>query len=125
MDDSPGSQEPRGHLNFVATHPEALTAQASRDSSLDYIYPQRRGLVAYLEEVDLLARAAVVQPAVVGRFRDGQGEFFADDFHKDTPVLARFIWCDITKNSARWEQAFSTDDGQTWETNWTMEFARA
>ncbi len=66
----------------------------------------------------------IVQPAVVGRFRDGRGEFFADDFHKDTPVLARFIWRDITESSAIWEQAFSTDEGRSWETNWTMEFDR-
>ncbi|MDH3252108.1 MAG: DUF1579 domain-containing protein [Ignavibacteria bacterium] len=68
---------------------------------------------------------AVVQPAVVGRFRDGRGEFFARDFHKGIPVLVRFIWKDITGNSATWEQAFSMDEGQTWETNWTMEFTRA
>jgi len=24
----------------------------------------------------------------------------------------------------RWEQAFSLDDGQTWETNWTADFTR-
>jgi hypothetical protein len=26
---------------------------------------------------------------------------------------------------ARWEQAFSEDSGQTWETNWVMVFGRA
>jgi len=67
---------------------------------------------------------AVVQPPVVGRFRDGRGEFFARDNHQGTPLLARFVWSDITEDSARWEQAFSTDEGETWETNWIMEFAR-
>ena len=67
---------------------------------------------------------AVVQPPVVGRFRDGRGEFFATDTHQGTPVLARFIWKDITGDSARWEQAFSVDDGGSWETNWTMDFTR-
>ena len=32
---------------------------------------------------------------------------------------------DITATSARWAQALSADDGRTWETNWTAEFARA
>jgi hypothetical protein len=27
-------------------------------------------------------------------------------------------------DAARWEQAFSDDGGATWETNWTMDFAR-
>jgi hypothetical protein len=27
-------------------------------------------------------------------------------------------------DAASWEQAFSTDDGTTWETNWTMAEAR-
>jgi hypothetical protein len=67
----------------------------------------------------------VVQPPVVGRFRDGRGEFFARDTHDGTPVLVKFIWTDIKANSARWEQAFSTDEGRTWETNWTMELVRA
>jgi len=69
-------------------------------------------------------RTAVLQPPVVGRFRDGRGEFFARDAHDGTPVLVRFIWHDITEKSARWEQAYSTDEGRTWETNWTMEFTR-
>jgi hypothetical protein len=36
----------------------------------------------------------------------------------------RYIWSDITETSARWEQAFSVDDGRTWETNLIMEFTR-
>lgn len=68
---------------------------------------------------------AVVQPPVIGGFRDGRGEFFTRDTHNGTPVLVRFIWSNITEGSARWEQAFSTDEGRTWETNWTMEFIRA
>ncbi len=68
---------------------------------------------------------AVVQPPVVGRFRDGRGEFFTRDTHEGTPVLVRFVWSDITEDSVKWEQAFSTDEGEIWETNWVMEFVRA
>lgn len=63
-------------------------------------------------------------PPVVGHFEDGVGEFFGDDREGDVPVRARFRWLDITPNGARWEQAFSADDGATWETNWIMTFAR-
>ena len=61
---------------------------------------------------------------VVGEFRNGVGTFFADDTWEGRPIRVRFIWSDITPNSARWQQAFSADNGQTWETNWIMEFKR-
>jgi len=62
---------------------------------------------------------------VVGGFRDGVGTFFANDTWEGRPIRVRFIWFDITQNSARWQQAFSLDDGKTWETNWIMDFTRA
>jgi hypothetical protein len=64
-------------------------------------------------------------PPVVGCFTDGVGEFFGDDQEGDQPVRVRFRWSAITANSARWEQAFSADGGEHWETNWTMAFTRS
>ena len=65
-----------------------------------------------------------IEPPVVGYFADGAGEFFCPDTHDGIPVLVRYRWSDMTGASARWAQAFSTDGGATWETNWTAEFAR-
>jgi len=64
-------------------------------------------------------------PPVVGAFSDGVGLFYGDDFHEGTPVRVRYIWSEITPNSARWEQAYSVDQEQTWETNWIMELTRS
>jgi len=36
----------------------------------------------------------------------------------------RYMWSKITPTSAQWEQAFSTDEGKTWDTNWIMTFKR-
>jgi len=63
-------------------------------------------------------------PPVVGSFTDGLGEFFGDDHHDGTPVRVRFRWSSAEVDAPRWEQAFSADDGATWETNWVMTFTR-
>lgn len=69
-------------------------------------------------------RSGVLEPPVVGRFDDGVGVFFGDDRHQGQPVRVRFLWSDITARSAHWQQAFSIDDGRSWETNWHMYMTR-
>jgi hypothetical protein len=69
-------------------------------------------------------REGVLQPPVVGRFENGTGEFYGDDVDDGRPIRVRYVWSKITPSSAQWEQAFSLDHGQSWETNWIMEFTR-
>jgi hypothetical protein len=57
-----------------------------------------------------------------GEFIDGVGTFFARDTLRGEPIVVRFLWRVKPDGTPRWEQAFSGDDGKTWETNWTMEF---
>lgn len=54
----------------------------------------------------------------VGGFKDGRGEFYDQETFKGEAILVRFVISDITKNSCRFEQAFSDDGGKTWEVNW-------
>ena len=61
---------------------------------------------------------------MVGGFKDGIGTFIAADTFNGRRILVRFLWSDITATTCRWEQAFSTDDGATWEVNWIMESTR-
>ncbi|MEI5519204.1 hypothetical protein WB401_09715 [Streptomyces brasiliscabiei] len=70
------------------------------------------------------SRSGRLFPPVVGRFADGRGEFHGDDGYDDKDVRVRFVWSDTTAVSARWEQAFSLDDGANWLTDWVMEFTR-
>jgi hypothetical protein len=65
-----------------------------------------------------------LDPPVKGRFDNGVGAFYSDGTLDGKPIRTRFIWSKITPTSARWEQAYSSDGGKTWETNWTMEFRR-
>lgn len=66
----------------------------------------------------------VMEPAVYGRFVEGVGRFDGEDVLEGRPIRVRFLWLDTDTSTPRWEQAFSDDDGATWETNWTMVFRR-
>ncbi|QBD76007.1 hypothetical protein EPA93_08310 [Ktedonosporobacter rubrisoli] len=63
------------------------------------------------------------QPAI-GEFRDGRGEFYSQEFFAGKSIFCRVIWSAIAQGSWQWEQAFSTDGGKTWETNWISTFER-
>jgi len=67
--------------------------------------------------------AAMTQP-MVGEFKDGRGVFFDQELFQGRAIFSRNGFADITPQSSRFEQAFSNDGGQTWETNWVMTFTR-
>lgn len=62
---------------------------------------------------------------MVGSFKDGRGEFYAQEVNDGKRVYSRFVWSKTDTNSPQWEQALSEDGGKTWETNWYMNFERA
>jgi hypothetical protein len=63
-------------------------------------------------------RNGTMTAPVTGAFADGRGVFTAEDTYDGRPILVRFVISDITPTSARFEQAFSADNGATWEVNW-------
>jgi len=65
-----------------------------------------------------------MESPVIGGFKNGEGLFFGDDFLRGQPIKVRFTWAGISTNTARWDQAFSSDNGGTWELNSIMEFRR-
>lgn len=69
-------------------------------------------------------RMGTLDIPMIGGFKDGRGEFYAQEIFEGRHVYSRFIWSNITANSCQWEQALSADGGKTWETNWIMEFKR-
>jgi len=61
---------------------------------------------------------------VIGSFTEGVGVFYADDVFNGVSIKVRFRWISLEPNNPKWEQAFSKDNGKTWETNWTMDFSK-
>ena len=69
-------------------------------------------------------RPGVLDPPVFGAFANGSGVFEGTDVLAGKPILVRFTWTDVDTGAPRWEQAFSGDGGESWESNWVMEFTR-
>ena len=66
-----------------------------------------------------------VDAPVIGGFESGIGTFSCDDTLRGRPIKIRYVLTPLTTTTRRWEQAFSPDGGQTWETNWITHFTRA
>jgi hypothetical protein len=66
-----------------------------------------------------------IDKPVVGRFDGLTGRFYSRDEFDGRPIMVRFTYRDLGPGRAGWDQAFSTDEGRTWEVNWTMDFARS
>jgi len=67
----------------------------------------------------------VLQPPTVGSFDGDIGRFYALDTHEGQDVLVMFEWDRTDPENPIWSQAFSTDRGRSWETNWYMYSRRA
>jgi hypothetical protein len=63
-------------------------------------------------------------PPVIGGFTGNRGEFFDQEDFKGRAILVRYVWLDISPQSARMEQSFSPDGGRAWEVNWICELSR-
>jgi hypothetical protein len=69
-------------------------------------------------------RPGPLEDPVVGSFDGNVGVFECEDVFAGRPILVRYTWSRIDTPSPRWEQSFSDDGGQTWETNWVNDFTR-
>jgi hypothetical protein len=61
----------------------------------------------------------VMDPPVVGSFYGNIGKFYCKDVFQGKPILMMFVWDKTDKDNPIWYQAFSPDNGLTWEWNMT------
>ena len=83
--------------------------------------PATRQWSIYLVDLD---NGTLDTPPVVGAFSGKRGEFFHQETLKGRTILVRYVWLDLSPNSARMKQSYSPDGGKTWEVNWICELSR-
>lgn len=63
------------------------------------------------------SNSGALDPPVVGSFENKVGHFFARDTYQGRPIIVVFRWDARNPQRPIWSQAFSVDDGKTWEWN--------
>jgi len=63
-------------------------------------------------------RDGLITPSVHGTFAEGAGTFYGKDQLGGRAIDVRFVITRRGPDRARFEQAYSDDAGETWETNW-------
>ncbi|MBT1687768.1 NIPSNAP family protein [Dawidia soli] len=61
---------------------------------------------------------------VVGSFDGDIGRFYCRDTYEGKDIVVMFQWDKTDLAKPVWSQAFSADNGRTWEWNWYMYFSR-
>ena len=60
----------------------------------------------------------ILDPPQIGSFDNHVGHFFAKDTYNGKNVIVVFRWDIREKDKPVWSQAYSADNGKTWEWNW-------
>ncbi|MGC2110900.1 MAG: hypothetical protein WA655_15370 [Candidatus Korobacteraceae bacterium] len=70
------------------------------------------------------SKKGTLEQPMIGEFKNGRGEFYDQEPFNGRAIFVRYIWSEITPNSAHFEQSFSDDGGKTWEVNWITDQTR-
>ena len=60
----------------------------------------------------------------VGSFENSIGHFYSKDIFQGKEIIVAFKWDKTNPVNPGWSQAFSPDNGKTWEWNWYMDMQR-
>jgi len=70
------------------------------------------------------SNVVVLDVPQVGSFENKIGRFYAKDVFEGKEIIVKFKWDATDPDVPVWSQAFSADNGATWEWNWYMTFER-
>jgi hypothetical protein len=70
------------------------------------------------------SKVGVLTPPMIGSFKGGRGELFAQDTFGGRTVLSRAVWSNIKPNSHHMEESYSDDGGKTWHPSFIAELTR-
>ena len=60
------------------------------------------------------SQSGVVTSPLIGEFKNGRGELFAQDTRGGRTILIRAVWSDITPDAHHFEESYSDDGGKSW-----------
>jgi hypothetical protein len=99
----------------------AQTHERIKAQTLRLYDPETHQWSIYLVDLD---KGTLDLPPVRGQFNGNRGELYNQDFYKGRAIYVRYVWLNVSPKSARMEQSWSADGGQTWEVNWICELSR-
>ena len=70
------------------------------------------------------SKNGILDPPVIGSFENKIAHFFTKEKKKKKSILVVFQWDARETTAPIWRQAFSDDNGKTWEWNWYMYFSK-
>ena len=102
-----------GNMDFFQT---SIDERPFEGMTLRLFNPQTRLWSIYWAD----SNKAILDKPVLGSFENGIGKFYTKDSFEGRDILVVFLWDATDPDRPVWSQAFSEDDGQTWEWNWYM-----
>jgi hypothetical protein len=102
--------------NFLAT----FDGEPFEGMSLRLFNPQSRLWSIYWAD----SNRGRLDPPVVGSFDNDVAHFFAKDDFNGKEIVVVFRWDIRNKEKPVWSQAFSDNNGESWEWNWYMHFSK-
>jgi hypothetical protein len=104
-----------GNLDFYRTDFNQVNNTKYEGLTLRLFNPATRLWSLYWVDSNL----GVLDPPVVGSFEGSVGTFYCKDTFQGKPILVVFLWDKTDPDNPLWAQAFSADNGKTWEMNLT------